>query len=139
MDVSRSWYLALKVLAGLRKLSAKELAKRAKISETSARKYLRGPENLGLETLEKLLGALQVDVLDLALLMSLIERIDRNSSMRLFEIAEPEPPIVGSDAPPEFLRLYAQVQWLYEEMQRQLHGRRYPPPRPPLFSDVTDR
>ena len=137
MSVSRHWHLALKVLAGLRKLTAVELAKRADVSETSAKKYLRGPENFEVATLEKLLDALGVDILDLALLMTLIKKIDRESSMPLFEVAEPEPPIAGSGAQPEFLRLYAQVQWLYEEMQRQLRGQSYTG-QPPRFADLTD-
>jgi transcriptional regulator with XRE-family HTH domain len=139
MEVSRHWQLALNVLAGLRDLSPKQLAERSGVHPNSVRMYLRKPRNLELETLEKLLRGLDIEILDLALVMTLLKKIDKERSLPLFEVAEPEVPIEGSDASPEFLRLFAQVQWLYEEMQRQLRGRSYPAPRPPRFPDLTDR
>jgi len=126
MEVSRHWYLALKVLTGVRNLSAEELGARADVHPNSVRKYLREPSNFEIATLEKLLLGLDVDIFDLALVMTWLKKLDKEAESRplpLFEIAEPVSKEEEERMPPGFLRVFSQVKWLYEEMQRQVRDR----------------
>jgi len=118
MEETRHLHLALRVVAALRNLNGEELGRRAGMSEKQVGKYLREPVNLKINTLTRLLRALDVGYPDFMAVMAELDKLDDQKSLPLFEVAEGSTAGEMLGLPPEMVRVAKEVEWLHHEMQR---------------------
>jgi transcriptional regulator with XRE-family HTH domain len=137
MDETRHLHLALRLVAALRHMTAEDIAARAGMDKGQVSKYLRKQVNLKINTLTKLLRALDVSYPDFVAVMAQLDEVDAQAGLPLFDDAEGPEIAEALGLPPEIAWLADEVKRLNRHMQRVVSKLTYTY-RPPS-SYVTDR
>jgi transcriptional regulator with XRE-family HTH domain len=118
MDETRHLHLALRLVAALRHMTAEDIAARAGMDKGQVSKYLRKQVNLKINTLTKLLRALDVSYPDFVAVMAQLDEVDAQAGLPLFDDAEGPEIAEALGLPPEIAWLADEVKRLNWHMQR---------------------
>jgi transcriptional regulator with XRE-family HTH domain len=124
MDETRYVPQALRIFMWLRGLEPKDIEERAGMSQGQVSDYLGKPTNMKLNTLRRLMEALDITFRDLGLCIEFLRRLEKQPSLPL-DIAESPQVAEGPVAPPAIFRIAAEAEWLHRETQRLLRETTY--------------
>lgn len=123
MEDTRHVPIALNLFMKARGLSVPEVRSRTGMSQGQLSGYLKKPVNMQLNTLRRLLRALDVSLADFTAVLHVLERLDTQRRLPLPALGERPP---ASDAvPPEVFRLAGEVQWLHRQLQEMVSRAAY--------------